>query len=77
MQQATEAMIVCSKSSIMRWQTSFLGHMWIVVLSGTMCFSGFDACEFFMTLGMQALYILAHREQDNFGHTGKEEYWQC
>jgi hypothetical protein len=39
-------------------------------LSGTMCFSGFDACEYFMMLGMQALYILALKEQDNFGHTG-------
>jgi hypothetical protein len=35
-------------------------------LSATMCFSGFDACEFFMMLGIRALYILALREQVHF-----------
>jgi hypothetical protein len=56
----------------MRWADKFSwAHVDFFWYGTTMCFSGFDACEFFMTLGMQALYILALREQDNFGHTGK------
>jgi hypothetical protein len=54
----------------MRWADKFSwAHVDFFWYGTTMCFSGFDACEFFMTLGMQALYILALREQDNFGHT--------
>jgi hypothetical protein len=55
----------------MRWADKFSWAHVDFFLYGTMCFSGFDACEFFMTPGMQALYILALREQDNFGHTGR------